>query len=242
MENFKRYILFLFFIGTLGFNTWAQLTLNSFVDLYEHHASNGLYLRGAGQINYSFQPFNIRAGVQCNFFNPEKRDISAFKAEFSTNFVLKRRVLDVSTFYQLSPFSELLRESNWGFLAEQKGNRFVLKLGTSFRNFAYTPKAIELYSIEKHSRIYENWNLLYAFSYYWKPIKNDWNLGLTLTNFDHFQINQETNPVFNLKGNYKINEQLSVFSEIWYITAGAFNLNVNYFGYYLRTGIQWRLN
>ena len=43
---------------------------------------------------------------------------------------------------------------------------------------------------------------MYSFSYFLKPTDENWNVGLSVTNIDHFVINQETNPVMNLCGLY----------------------------------------
>ena len=45
---------------------------------------------------------------------------------------------------------------------------------------------------------------MYRLSYYLKPADDKWNVCLSVTNIDYFVINQETNPVLNLSGLYKI--------------------------------------
>jgi hypothetical protein len=83
---------------------------------------------------------------------------------------------------------------------------------------------------------------MYSFSYSIKPTTHKWNAGITVTNFDHFMINQETNPYVNLKGFFKICSPVRIFAEAWYKTAGALNMSSNYFGFLLRGGIVWNLN
>ena len=62
-------------------------------------------------------------------------------------------------------------------------------------------QAILDYQIEKSAvRIHENFNVMYAFSYYIIKTDNPWTAGLSITNIDLFTINQETNPSLSLRG------------------------------------------
>jgi hypothetical protein len=83
---------------------------------------------------------------------------------------------------------------------------------------------------------------MYSFNFFLKPTDEQWNVGLSVTNIDHYIINQETNPVFNLQGFYKLKSPVKLFAQAWYKTAGITNLNLNYFGFFLRTGIIWNIN
>jgi hypothetical protein len=62
-----------------------------------------------------------------------------------------------------------------------------------------------------------------------------------ITNIDEFLLNQETNPNFFLKVNYRINKHISTFIEGRYKSAGSLNASVHYFGYFIRTGIKWNI-
>jgi hypothetical protein len=70
---------------------------------------------------------------------------------------------------------------------------------------------------------------------------NIWNIGFSFTNIDYFIINQETNPVINLQGKYDVSKSLTLFLESWYKSSGAFNLSVNSFGFFFRTGVLWKI-
>ncbi|MCD6597395.1 MAG: hypothetical protein J7L04_06895, partial [Bacteroidales bacterium] len=118
---------------------------------------------------------------------------------------------------------------------------FIIRIGTNFKTYALNKKAISNYEIDTDTKIKENWNLMYSFSYYLKSFDNLWNVGISITNFDYFIINQETNPVFNLNAWYKPGTPLKLFIETWYKSSGAFNLSVNYFGFFVRTGIIWNI-
>jgi len=83
---------------------------------------------------------------------------------------------------------------------------------------------------------------MYLIGYNLKPIDHDWNVGITITNVDHFIINQETNPVFYLHGKYQVSKPLTLFGEWWYKSAEAFNISVNHFGFFFRTGLVWKVD
>ena len=135
-----------------------------------------------------------------------------------------------------------MNETNWGAFLDMEQGHFILKLGTGFRTYSYSKRTAEFYGFDESSGIRENWNLLYLFGYQVKSPDNPWNIGLSITNIDHFTISQETNPVFNVHGRYKPTPHLTLFGEGWYKSAGAFNLSVNYFGFFFRTGIAWDIH
>jgi len=83
--------------------------------------------------------------------------------------------------------------------------------------------------------------LLYLLGYYLKPQEHNWNVGINVTNIDYYLLNQSTNPLFYLQGEYRPTERMSLFAEAWYKSAGAFNISVNYFGYLFRSGLLWKL-
>jgi hypothetical protein len=157
--------------------------------------------------------------------------------------MIKSTPIELQGFFLFNPFSDILRETNWGILLKSRLKHFDLALGTDFRTYAYSKKAINDYGIEKNAaKIHEPFNLIYSFSYYLKPTEDKWNIGLSVTNIDYFIINQETNPTLSLRGLYKLKSPLSLFAQAWYEPAGVLNLNINYFGFFIRTGIIWDIN
>jgi hypothetical protein len=83
---------------------------------------------------------------------------------------------------------------------------------------------------------------MYSFSYTLNPFEYVWNIAMTVTDIDHFLINQETNPVFNLKGSYRLTTPVCLFAEAWYKSSGITNLELNHFGFTIRTGLTWNFN
>ena len=134
------------------------------------------------------------------------------------------------------------KESNWGILANIERKHFTWKLGTEFRTYHVTKEAIENFDIESNKNLHENWNMMYLLGYNLYPADNLWNIGIAITNIDHFIINQETNPMFFLQGKYKVSLPLTIYFESWYKSAGTLNISANYFGFLFRTGLIWELD
>ena len=47
--------------------------------------------------------------------------------------------------------------------------------------------------------------------------------------------------MFNLRFDYKINAPLSLYSELWYKSAGLMVIKVTYFGIFIRMGVIWKI-
>ena len=62
-----------------------------------------------------------------------------------------------------------------------------------------------------------------------------------VTNYDLFLIQQETNPMANVRFDYRLSETLRLYSELWSKSAGLLNDQVNYFATFIRIGIQWKI-
>lgn len=220
----------------------AQPSLVVYTDTGENNASEGLFLKTAGQAKYQLDKYKFEAGFQLSPISNYEPIFSGFNGNISRQIFLNKFNFGIQLFYIYSPFSENLRETNAGALVKVKRYHFNFKLGTNFRTFAYNKSAAKKYDLNKNNKIHENWNLIYSIGYFFKPDTNFWNIGLTVTNLDHFTISQETNPIFYLRGQYKKNLPVEIFMETWYKSAGAFNLSVNYFGFFVRTGIVWEIN
>lgn len=225
-----------------GINLIAQPRVTAYTDLGQTSVSDGLFIKTAGLGQYKYGKNLIETGFQIDLKSNNKNTFSGYNIKASREFKIKDFPFEVQGFYILTPFLDIFRETNWGVMLNIKRDNFVMRIGTNFRTFAFTQKAIEYYELPESSKIHENWNLMYSFSYCLKPLENYWNIGLSITNIDHFIINQETNPIFNLRASYKVSSPINLFVESWYKSAGSFNLSVNYFGFFFRTGIIWDIN
>jgi hypothetical protein len=220
-------------------NLMAQLETTCYTDAGKTVVSDGLFVRSAWMADYRFGKNNIAAGLQINFKSNADRILSGYFASASREWMIKNFPVEVQGFFILSPYSQILKETLWGFSLGTYSRHFVLKIGTSFRTYAYTRTAIKDYDITSNYKIHENWNPTYLLGYYVKPIDHRWNVGFALTNIDNFSINQDTNPAFKMHVAYRPGLSFNCFMEYWYKSAGAFNLMVNHFGFFIRTGIVW---
>ncbi len=220
-------------------NLFAQPQITGFIELGQTNVSDGLYMKTAGSGSCQFGKYQVSAGFQLDLISYNSTVFSGLNLNASREFNIKNFPFELRGFYILTPFSDISRETNWGFLLNLQPDHFEIKFGTSFRTIASRKKATEEYNADQVQKIHENWNIIYSFSYFLKRYDNQWNIGLSITNIDHYIINQETNPNFNLNGYYQINAPLRIFAEAWYKSSGAFNLSVNYFGFFFRTGIIW---
>ena len=198
-------------------------------------------LETAGLGAYQKGKFNIEGGVQFDLRNYNNKIFTGSKIIAGREFVIKELPFEAQGLLMYNPFSKLLYEMNWGVLFKTQGEHFFYKLGTNFRSY-HIPKSISDDNLDGNNKLEENWNLMYLIGYNLKPIEHKWNVGVSVTNIDHFIINQETNPVFYLHGKYQVSKPLTLFGESWYKSAGAFNISVNHFGFFFRTGLVWKVD
>ena len=225
-----------------GLDLTAQVQVSAFADIGQNNVSDGLFVKSAVLAYYQFGKNRVEAGLQFDLIDYHANALSGMSLKAERQFSIKDKPLEIQGFFLRTPFSDVLQETNWGVLLGMEQGHFILKIGTGFRTYSYTQSTAEYYGFDESSRIRENWNLLYSFSYQVKSPDNPWNIGLSVTNIDHFIISQETNPVVGLRGQYKPGQHVNLFGEGWYQNAGAFNLSVNYFGFFFRTGIAWDIH
>jgi hypothetical protein len=224
----------------ISINVMAQPGLNLYADFGSNNVSHGLFIKSAALGFYKFGKNNLETGFQADLKNYGIHGFSGYTLNASRDFTIKDMLIEIHGFYITTISSPIIRESNLGGLVKIKFNHFEMALGTNLRTFSFRQSVLTNYVIEKKSsKIHEASNLMYSFSYNLKPTESRWNAGMTVTNFDHFTIYQETNPMINLHGSYKINAPVSLYAQAWYKIAGASNLEVNYFGFYIKTGMIW---
>jgi hypothetical protein len=239
--SLRVFLIYLFFMYCN--NLKAQTGLTLYTDLGKNNASQGLFIKSAAIGHFKIGKYMVKTGYQVDLMNNNKSFFSGYTINASRHLRIQDIPLELQGFYIRTSSTEILRETNWGTLLSMRLKRFEMTLGTNFRTYNFINQAIKDFEMEKNSsKIHEVNNLMYSFSYFLKPADEKWNVGLSVTNIDHFIINQETNPMFNLQGSYKISSSVRFYAQAWYKIAGASNLEVNHFGYYLRTGIIWNIN
>lgn len=217
----------------------AQFKASVYTDMGESNVSEGFNLKASAIASYKQKTVELTTAFQTDIISNNYNALSGWNIRLSNDFKLKKYNFNAQLFYLWAPYSDLVRETNYGLILSTKKEHFNLKIGTNFRTLGYTQKAINQYGFT-NTDVHDYFNLMYALSYDINKTESPWNAGITATNFDQFKINQETNPYLNLHGYYNINEPIRLFGEAWYETAGAFNLHVNYFGFFVRTGIIYR--
>ena len=232
-------VMFILLISLYRMDLSAQPGLTTYADAGKNTITD-LYIRSALFGHYRFGNNLLEAGVQANLLNGNNIVLSGFRVNGSREFKIKNICLEVRAFWLWSASSEILKEINYGCAALMKQKHLEVLIGTNFRTYSFRKKAMEDFPIDKvASSIHEYFNLMYSISYNLKPEDFKWNAGLTVTNADHFLINQETNPYLNLHGCYKVSSPVCLFAEAWYKNTGSLNMSTNYFGFVIRGGVKW---
>jgi len=216
----------------------AQFQVSTYFDVGSNNVSEGLFLNSAGIGNYTFGENKIELGAQLNLISPYAPLFSGTNMTYSRNISIKNFEFELKALFLYEKFAMDLHEFDWGLIFCKTYDHFKFSLGTSFRTYLITADE----SSGTDNTLHENWNTIYSASYFLNPSDKDWNLGITLSNIDYFLINQETNPIINIHANYKISEPFLIYAEAWYKSSGALNLSVNYFGFFFRTGLIWKID
>jgi hypothetical protein len=225
------------------FSLQSQPKIYFHTDGGKSNTSNGLYLKSAAIGNLKSGKYAAEAGLQADLFYNDHSSFSGFKFSLSRDFTIRKRTFQIEGFYLRTIVSEITGETNWGVLLNKGSKHFKSKIGANFRTYSFTNYAIREFSLEKGTtRCHDVLNIMYSFTCDIKLEENLWNAGMTITDADHFVINQENNVVVNLHGSYKLSPSLLLFTQVWYEVAGITNLKLNNFGYFLRAGIVWKLN
>jgi hypothetical protein len=242
-NQIKQRALLSIALFTSGMILFAQPRLTIYNETGKNISSQNLIVKSAAFVNLATGKTSIDAGLQYDFMSINKKSFTGFSVCSSKSFSLKGTPLSINGFFIQTRPTNILNETNWGALLKLRHNHFEMTLGTNFRTLIINKKAISEFTVSNYdSRIHEVYNLMYSFSYYLKPTDEKWNAGLSLTNIDNFVIHQETNPFITVNGFYNFNSKVALNAQACYKLSGISNLEVNHFGFYLRTGITWKFN
>ncbi len=241
-DNNRYFLLIILLLMTAFQQTEAQVRISTYIEAGENNVSDGLYLKNSFLGDYSFGKTRIEAGSQFDLLSAGPNVFTGVAAGIAREFSLKRFIYEVQGFYMYSSFSDLVHESNLGALINVERNHFDYKLGLEFRTYRITDAAADSFNLRSNRKLHENWNIVYLVSYRLKPADNNWNTGIAISNIDHFLVNQETNPMLNIHGSYAVSSPLELYAEIWYKGAGSLNISANYFGFFIRTGLIWKIH
>jgi len=243
MFNVEKITLIIVALFILNTSALAQLGLRLYTEIGKNNVSHGLYMKSSVMGGYRFKKYIVETSIQLDLKNGNKNVFSGYRINATRDFMIESVPLGLQAFFLYTTSFDILYETNWGASLNIRHNRFDMAIGTNFRTYAFTKKAIEQYGILKNAtKIHEIFNIMYSFNYYLNPTDDNWNAGLSITNIDYFMINQETNPIFILRGLYKLSEPICLFAQTSYRIAGLTNLQTNFFGLYFRTGLIWLIN
>jgi hypothetical protein len=238
VRNFRITVTFLSLIVCADLT--AQPGIRFYADAGKNNVSDGLFITSSAFGSYEFGKNRVEAGIQLDLKSNDHPLFSGYTVNASREQLIKGSLLSLQGFCTWTNYSEILRETNCGALFSMRHKRFELAVGTNFRTYAFNAGAVKEYDIDKAAvRFHENFNLMYSLSYYVKPTDDNWNAGLSVTNFDSFVINQGVNPALRLRGLYKPGSQVCLYAEAWYFTAGLLNMSMNHFGLLFKTGLSW---
>lgn len=242
--SMKRPIIIFFSLSFFWFNPVvnAQFRLDGYLDFGKTQVSEGFYSQFSNIGSFEKQKWGVQAGYQLGLVQPRDVIFNSCYGSLYRKFTIGSTPLDLSAEYLWTAISPDLRETNWIVFAGTTLTHWQFGLGTSTHTYRLSNKAANEVSIsDGDSRITEKWNIMYHAKYVLKPSENKWNLSASLTNYDHFIIQQENNPMFNLRFDYKITSPLSLYSELWYKQAGLMVIRVTYYGMFLRLGVLWKI-
>lgn len=223
----------------------GQGTVSAYTDIGAYsHTFGSAFVAPVVQGAYSFRKYQAAAGFQWSYASDPVHDgFSGLYLRFQRSFYPGEGTwpLAIKAFYNFNPHSDLFRESNAGVLADYCVNHFRWQFGAHTRIWSMTPKARQQLDIPsgRDSRTVEPLNFLWSMQWSLKPVLHHWNIYGLISNFDNFVLLQETNPMIAAGYRYDFPSRLTLFAELGYRSAGLFNVQVQAYGFHVRTGIGW---
>lgn len=212
----------------------AQVLADFSLTTGRNYVSFGQYAKFGGQFFYKHKGWNFSAGAGVVFSQEREKKLDALRLSVSKDFTIKELLFNTQLFYQRSPFSARLNDQAAGVLFNHNRRRWHFYLGANTRVFSLTNKYKAGTGYEENA-LWEPVNVMYRLTWH-KPVGKKLEINTSVTNFDQFLIEQETNPFLMTDFRYRVSEKSKIYFDAIYQQAGFFNIRVNYFGYYLRAG------
>jgi hypothetical protein len=233
----KKLLLILCSIILISTAVKSQFGVEGYFDMGETLVSEGFYSQFSAIGSFEQRKWGVQGGTQLGIIQPQDVIFNSWYASPYAKLKIGNTPLVLGGEYLWTAFSPDLREIDWIMYAKTSFNHWQFSLGTGTRIYRLSRKALQ--PDEPGNSITERWNVMYKVKYLIKPIENKWNLSFTLTDLDHFIIMQENNPMYNMRFDYKLSAPLSLYSELWYKSAGLMVIKVTYYGMFLRLGLLW---
>lgn len=235
--HYRLFFIFIILISTRTIK--AQLTADISILGGSNYVSAGFYTDVAGEFSAKISEWQFTTAAELTFSNANENVFNALKMDISRDFSIKEKPVTGHVFYQWRPFSAILHEHNAGIILYHRKNKFTYHVGLNTRVFKLPNAYVESNGYDQVS-IWEPINLMYKITYH-QPIDEKWDFKASITNFDAFLIQQETNPMLITNLGYQFSETSKMYIDLGYLQAGLMNIRVNYFGYFIRGGIQLKL-
>ncbi|MFZ5941214.1 MAG: hypothetical protein ACOYXB_11650 [Bacteroidota bacterium] len=221
----------------------AQLRQSDYFAAGSSALTDGFSVKLVNVSSYTIGKLNLTAGLQFTLDGSDQQAFSGWSAGAGYRFLDERFPLDLQLFFMQNPYSPLTRENNSCLTLSHRWDHFELLLGNNTRSWKLAAGEVDPDGLPDGTdyRVTEYRNLIYRFTAYLFAPSSPWNLSLTLTDMDDFLIQQETNPMISAAFRSEVKPGLTLFTEAWYQGAGMLNLHADYFGFYLKGGVQWQL-
>ncbi len=249
----RKYLVILLILVSSFFRpVFSQLTQSNYIDVGSSSISSNTYFRLTSISGYRLNNYEFQLGLQGTFTESDRRDLSGWFLKARGDYSVKEFPFSVTALFLRNPYSSLTSETNLGLIAKHSRKHIEIQLGYNAR--IYSLKSSEVYLSDLPDdpdlKIFEYRNFMYKGTLFLKPMsssmesrqEHEWNIGASFTNFDHFLIQQETNPIISGLFQYDLQANLRLYSELWYQGAGMLNLSANYYGFYIRAGFTWKID
>lgn len=210
-------------------------------DIGTDQLSGGIYVKPAAHASFFKADYAASMGVQWTFSQAERKVFSGWQAAAGKEFQVREFPLSVSLITIINPYSDLVREMNFGFLLGHYRDHLFVRLGNASRIYALKKKAYAPAGgdTDPSFSIIEYRNFIYQMVAYLHPMEKSWNMGAGISNLDNFRVQQETNPMFVITGYSRIQPGLNINADLWFQGAGMSNLSADFYGFYGRIGLTW---
>jgi len=224
-----------------GLESHSQVAVSGYLEA--GHTSN---LEGYAAVSilpaYQYKQISAEIGFSALPSRNRETFINGLYLQGAYEFHIKDRSLVTQLKYLWKPVSNEIREINLAVAADFSLDHWYFLLGNNFRRYGFRKSYRESQGYDRdESTITEPWNLMYTVTFQIFPPEHNWNLSGSITNIDYFIFEQETNPMVNIKGTFRPVSNIDLFLESWYKSAGFFNIQVNYYGFFFRFGVTWTI-
>jgi len=224
-------------------SVFSQISVNSYIETGSNVVSLGAYGNFSAELIGRTGTLSASTGALLSFSNATNQIFSAYSLQVANDFKFGKLPVTINALFLWKPISNEMRETNFGLMIEHKEKHFAYKVGLNTRIYSFTQAAISQYNFADsvHTSLWEPVNVMYKLSYF-TPFSPKLNFEVSITNYDRYFIQQETNPMILANLTYNQNSRLQFYSDLGYMQAGLLNMHVNYFGLYLRGGVIWKIN